>query len=35
MDVNYRAEKEKGIASNSDLSGVKKQKWLEMERLKN
>ena len=35
MNSNHRADKEKNAGSNSDLSGLKKQKWLEMERQRN
>lgn len=35
VEASYRKEREKGLTSKSDLTMVKKQKWLEMERQKN
>lgn len=35
IEMSYREEREKGLTSKSDLTMVKKQKWLEMERQKN
>ena len=33
-ESDYRAEREKALGSNTDIMGVKKEKWLQMESLK-
>ena len=33
-EADYRAEREKALGSNTDIMGVKKEKWLQMESLK-